>query len=466
MKSTVEPLEGNKVKVSVEVDETEFDKAVDDAFRKIAREVNIPGFRPGKAPRRILEARIGPDYARQQALNDSIPSFLARAVAENEVDIIAPPKIDITSGAEEGPVAFDAEIEIRPQITVAGYGGLRIELPSPIPSDEEVDAQVERLRLPFAEMNDVERPIADGDFVLIDLNGSSEGQTLVGLDVTDYLYTVGSGQIVAELDEQLIGASAGDTIEFSAPHPVESRPDIDFAIVIKGVKERVLPEVNDEWAKQASEFDTADELRADLVKRMTAVRAMQGQMALRDRTVDALVQLVDEEPPDAMVNDELRSRVEDFIMRLQAQGMSVEQYLSISGGSAETITEELRTVAIQGVKADLALRAVAEAESLQASDEDLEEEFIRLAQGSKQKPAQIRKAYERSEAVPSLRAELRKRKALEWLVERVEIVDPEGKPIDRALLNPTSDSDDSTDDNDLDSDSESGAEATVKDQPE
>jgi len=461
MKSTVEPLEGNKVKVSVEVDETEFDKAVDAAFRKIAQEVRIPGFRPGKAPRRILEARIGADYARQQALNDSIPTFLARAVAENDVDIIAPPKIDITSGAEDGPVAFDAEIEIRPQITVPGYGGLRVELPSPIPNDEEVDAQIDRLRQPFAEVNDVHRAIVEGDLALIDLKGSSEGETLAGLDVTDYLYSVGSAQIVPELDEQLVGASADDTIEFSAPHPVEGRPDIDFEVEIKSVKERVLPEVTDEWAKEASEFDTAEELRADLVKRMTSVRGMQAQMALRDRIIEALVGLVDEDPPDAMVNDELRSRVEDFIMRLQAQGMSVEQYLSIRGGSAEEITEELRAVAIQGVKADLALRAVAEAESIEVDDADLELEFERLAQGSKQKPAQIRKAYERSEAIPSLRAELRKRKALEWLVEQVEIVDPEGKPIDRSLLNPAEDSDDTSDDDTSEHDS---GETNAKDQ--
>jgi trigger factor len=441
MKSTVEPLEGNKVKVSVEVDETEFDKAVDAAFRKIAQEVRIPGFRPGKAPRRLLEARVGTEYARQQALNDSIPQYLARAVAENEVDIIATPKIDITSGADDGPVVFDAEIEVRPQITVGGYGGLRVELVNPTPTEEEIEAQIDRLRQPFGETNDVDRAVETGDFASIDLVGSSDGEALVGLDVSDYMYSVGSAQIVPELDEQLVGRSAGDSFQFTASHPVEGREDIDFEVEIKKVMERVLPELTDEWAKEASEFDTVEQLRTDLVKRMTSVRAMQAQMALRDKVVDALVELVEDEAPEALINDELRSRVEDFVMRLQAQGMTVEQYLQVTGGTAEAVTDELREGAVMGVKADLALRAVAEAEALEVTDEGLDAEFVRLAERSKQKPAQIRKAYERNEAVPSLKAELRKRLALEWLVEHCEIVDPEGKPIDRSLLEPEAETD-------------------------
>ncbi len=172
MRSTVEPLEGNKVKVSVEVDEGEFDKAVDAAFRKIAREVRIPGFRPGKAPRKVLEARFGPDAARDQALRDSLPDFYVDAVKEHDVDAIAPPDIEITAGQEEGPVAFDAVVEVRPRIEVPGYGGLRVEIPSPEATDEEIDAQVDRLREQFAELAEVDRPAADGDVVTIGIHGT------------------------------------------------------------------------------------------------------------------------------------------------------------------------------------------------------------------------------------------------------------------------------------------------------
>lgn len=443
MKSTVEPLEGNKVKVSVQVDEAEFDKAIDAAFRKIAHEVRIDGFRPGKAPRRILEARIGIDYARSQALQDSIPEYLAAAVRENDVDIIAPPSVEITEGQESGPVSFAAEIEVRPVVTVPGYGGLRVEIPSPYAVDADVDAQLERMRQPFAELNDVDRPVADGDYVTIDLVGSRDDEPLPGLEVTDYLYAVGSKQVVPELDDELIGATADEVIEFTASHPVDGEDDIDFRVTVKGVKERILPEVTDEWAKEASEFDTVEALRSDIVRRLSLVKAMQAQMSLREKAAEALATLVDDEPPEALVNDETRRRVEDLVMRLQAQGLSVEQYLAMQGTDVQTFSEGLKTTAATGVKVDLALRAVANAEQLTIDDDDLDAEFERMAAGSKQKPSQIRKAYERNDALSALVADMRKRKAMEWIVEHCEIVDPDGNVIDRAALNPSAADDDS-----------------------
>src|SRR5688500_15836647 len=165
MRSTVEPLEGNKVKLSVELDESEFDKAIDAAFRTIAREVRIPGFRPGKAPRRVLEARFGADVARDQALRDALPEFYVDAVKEHDVDAIAAPEIEITGGQEEGPVSFDAVVEVRPRIEVPGYGGLRVEVPRPAATDEEIDAQVDRLREQFAELAEVYRAAREGDVV-------------------------------------------------------------------------------------------------------------------------------------------------------------------------------------------------------------------------------------------------------------------------------------------------------------
>jgi trigger factor len=445
MQSTVHPLEGNKVRLSVSVDEAEFDKALDAAFRKIAHEVRIDGFRPGKAPRRILEARVGTEYARAQALQEAIPRYLADAVRANEVDIIATPKIDISSGQESGPVAFDAEIEVRPIVTVPGYGGLRVEIPSPLPSDDDVSAQIDRMRQPFAELNDVERPIIDGDLVTVDLVGSRDESPLPGLNVTDYLYAVGSKQIVPELDEQLIGMSAPAHLEFTAPHPIEGQDPIEFTVDVKDVKEKVLPALDDAWASEASEFNTFDALRADVARRLGVMRAMQSQMALREGVVDALVGLVDTDPPEPLVSDEVRQRIQSLVMRLEAQGISVEQYLAMQGKAVDEFTDDLKAVAAKGVKADLGLRAVAEAEALVATDDDIESEFANLALRSGQKAKDIRKAYQRNDAVVSLRAEIRKRKALEWLVEHCEVVDRDGNQIDRAALNPGVDSDDSDD---------------------
>ncbi len=437
MKTTVEPLEGNKVKLSVEVDEAEFDKAIDAAFRKISREVRIPGFRPGKAPRRVLEARIGLDYAREQALRDAIPEYLATAVRTNDIDIIAPPKVDITAGAEDGPIAFDAEVEVRPEISIAGYGGLRVEIPRPAPSDEEVDAQIDRMRRQFGELTDVERPAVRGDSVSIDLWGGRDDVALPGLELEDWSYEVGSGSVVDELDENLIGATEGDVLSFAAPHPVEGQDPIDFEVTVKKVRELVLPVANDEWAKEASDFETLDELRADLVRRMTVVRAVQARMALTEKTAEALAGLVEDDVPEPLVTEEMRARINDLAARVQAQGLTLEQYLAANGSSPAEFGDELRHNAATAVKVDLALRAVANTENIEATDDDVEAEFARLAERAREKVNKVRQAYERNDAVAGLRAELRKRKALEWLTEHVEIVDPNGTPIDRAELSPS-----------------------------
>src|SRR5438270_1419908 len=254
MRSTVEPLEGNKVKVSVEVDEAEFDKAIDAAFRKIARETRIPGFRPGKAPRRILEARLGTDVARQEAMHDSLPDFYVKALEEQEVDAIAAPEIEITSGRESGPVQFEAVVEVRPQVSVAGYQGLRVSVPSPDATDEDVDRQLDRLREQFGELQTVSRPGRDGDHVLIDLKGYRHSEQIEGLTADDFLYELGSGSVVAELDEQLRGAKPGDILKFTAAVPGQEE-EVGCQVMAKEVKEEILHEVTDGCASEASEFE-------------------------------------------------------------------------------------------------------------------------------------------------------------------------------------------------------------------
>src|SRR4051794_5977235 len=300
MKSTVEPLDktdGNEgrtlVKLSVEVDEAEFDRDIDAAFKRIAREVRIPGFRPGKAPRRLLEARVGSDVARQEALRESLPDYYAAAVKDADLDAIAPPEIDITSGEESGPVVFDAVVEVRPQIQVPGYAGLQVTIPNPNVSDEDIDFQVDRLRGQFGELREVSRPATDTDNLTIDINGTVHGEPVEGLSAIDFLYEVGSGTVIPELDEQLRGARAGDILKFNAAVPGRDDADgeVTFQVLVKDVKEKVLPEATDEWASEASEFDTLDELRADLRRRMETVRRVEAQLRMRDQVVTALVEL-------------------------------------------------------------------------------------------------------------------------------------------------------------------------------
>ncbi|QXC62735.1 trigger factor [Aquihabitans sp. G128] len=427
MKSTVEPVEGNKVKLAIEIDSVEFEHEVDAAFKRIAREVRIPGFRQGKAPRKLLEARIGTEAARGDALEFSLPRFYAEAVEEHDVDVIAPPDIDITAGREEGDVAFEAVVEVRPVVMVGGYDSLRITIDSPDVSDEEVDERVDRLRESFAKLEVVERPAAEGDHVTIDITGSRDGEPIDGLTAEDYLYEVGSGSVVPELDENLTGATVGADVAFTADHPDPDEEPVDFTVAVKEVKEKVLPEADDEFAAEASEFETLDELKADLVKRLGMVKKVQGQMAIQQKTADALAELVHEDVPEALVNSEMQQRLEDLAMRLQAQGVGVDQYLASTGQDQGAFIEELRTAAAQGVKVDLALRAVVEAEQIDITEDELEAEYASVAERVGQKTAQVRKQLERNGQVSAVRSDLRKRKALEWLIEQVELVDEGGQ---------------------------------------
>ena len=434
MRAALEPLEGNKVKLSIEVDEQEFEKDIDAAFRKISREVRIPGFRPGKAPRRILEARLGKETGRVEALREALPVYYSKAVREHDVDVVAAPEIDITAGEDSGPVSFDAIVEIRPQIQLAGYGGLRVEVPSPVVTDEDIDTQVDRLRGNFAELNETDRPARDGDHLNINLHGTRDGETVAGLSADDFLYELGSGTVLPELDVRLQGARVGDILKFQAEIPGSGPADLD--ILVKEVKEKILPEVTDEWVSEASEFDTVEELRADYAGRLAAMKRVQAVMSLRNGAVDALVQLVDDDPPASLVEAEVERQVHDLGHRLEAQGATIPQYLEATGQQPEALVESLRQQAVPSVKADLALRAVADAEGIEPTDEDIDAEIERMAKLYDQKPAQVRKELERAEQMPAVRSDWKKSKALEWVIEHVEVVDSEGHVVDRALLEP------------------------------
>ncbi len=448
MRSTVEPLEGNKVKLTVEVDEEEFEQAVDAAFKKIAGEVNVKGFRRGKVPRKVLETRIGTQAGREQAMQDSLPEYYSNAVIEHDVDVIAAPEIEVTGGQDGGAVAFDAVVEIRPTIQVPGYGGIAVTIDRPVADDEAIDAQIDRMRDLDASLADVDRPAQEGDTVTIDIAGTLDGEAQSGLTADDYSYTVGSGAITTEVDEQLTGAKVGDILEFAATHPdPDEDRDLQFRVLVKAVKEKVLPELTDEWASEASEFETLDALRANLVDRMLRVRRAQAQMALRENVGEALAALVTEDVPEALVATEMQDRLQDLALRVQAQGMRLEQYLAMTGTDPEQFSAELRQGAEQGVKVDLALRAVAEAEGIECTDEDLDEEIEGVAVRVGQPAEEVRERFERAGQVSAIRSDIKKRKALEWLIERAEVRDADGAAIDRSELELPDDDDEPDHDN-------------------
>jgi trigger factor len=474
MQTTVESLDGNKVKLHVAVPASEFERALDAAFKKLASEVRIPGFRPGKAPRRLLEARFGTEAARDQALRDSLPEYYVEAVTQHDVDPIAPPEIEITAGEESGDVEFDAVVEVRPIVNLLGYDEMRVEVPWETVDDEAVDRQVDSLRDRFADLVDSDDPLIDDSYTTIDITGSIDGDPVEGLTATDFLYRVGGGMVVDELDEQLRGTRPGAILEFDATLPERfgehAGETVHFRVVVKDAKRKVLADLDDAWASEASEFDTVAELRDDIRKRLDVVQRLQAQMAVRDKVLEAAADLVPIEPPEALIENETRSRLQDLDHRLRHQGSNLADYVAATGQEPEAFLDELKGVSARAVLADLALRAVVAQEAIEASDAELEEELARLAERMGQKVDRVRRDLEKQGALEAVRSDIARGKALQFLVDHSTVVDENGEVLDLAL--PTTDGatsadlDDSDDPNAASSDADNADNAVPENGPE
>src|SRR3954449_1259578 len=438
--TSVEPLEGNKVRLHVAIPAEDFEHAIDAAFRKLAKEVKMPGFRPGKAPRRLLEARMGSEIARDQALRDSLPEYYAEAVVAEDVDVIAPPEIDILAGEEEGDVEFDAVVEVRPVFTVEGHDQLRIEIEKPDVSDDDVATQIDQLRDRFADLEDSDAPLTDGDFAEIDIKGFIDEESVEGLTATDYLYEVGSGIVVPKLDEELHGKRPGDILKFDDTLPERfgdrAGEEVAFQVLVKDVKKKVLPELTDEWVGEVSEFETVDALQDDVRTRLDMYARVQASMAMREKIFEAAAALVPEEVPKTLVDNEMERRLHDLAHRLEEQGlrMTIPQYLAATGQEQQEFVDGVRVGATEAVRADLALRAVIAQEEIAATDEEVDAEVERIAQQMDEKPAKVRKDLERRGVIEAVRSDIARGKALAFLMDHAEVVDADGNTVDLSQI--------------------------------
>lgn len=460
MKTTCESLDGNRVKLSVEVGEDEFAQHIDAAFTKIAQEIRLPGFRAGKAPRKVLEARIGLAAAREQALRDGVPQYLARAVREHNVDIVAAPDITLVDGESEGPIKFDATCEIRPVISVPGYGGLRVEIPSIEVQDNEIDDVVNAELRRLGTLTNVDRAVTDGDFVIVDLIGTRDGEPVAGLAVDEWSYEVGKKWVAPSFDDQLRGEKAGAVLTFTDT-PSGTEESADFEVTINAVQELVLPILDDAWVSDNIDgFDTVADWRASINERLSISRLNQVRNGLIEKVTESLAALVEADLPESMVAADLQRRVENTIRQFQMQGLDLGQWLQATGQDAGSFVESMRPQSRKAVQVDLALRAIVAAENLDATDDEIDREFemmaarsndaaLRQAQsatGKKNKirlvtAEQIKETYETNDALVDLAAEIAKSKALDWLIHRVEYVDPAGVTLDRDIVIGHSESD-------------------------
>ncbi len=435
--TSVEPLEGNKVKLHVAIPAADFERAIDAAFRKLAQEVKLPGFRPGKAPRKLLEARLGTEAARDQALRDSLPEYYVEAVEAEDIDVIAPPEIEITAGEDEGDVEFDAVVEVRPAGHVEGHDALQVEIPSPAIADEAVDRQVDRSVTGSPTSRTPPSRSSDGDYAEIDIKGYVHDESIEGLTATDFLYEVGSGIVVPKLDEELRGKRPGDILKFNDTLPERfgerAGDEVAFQVLVKEAKRKVLPELTDEWVDRDQRVRHRRRVARRRAQPSRPLRADAGATrSYATRCSKAASELVTDDVPDTLVGQEMERRLHDLAHRLeeQAPGLTIPQYLAASGQEQQAFVDGVREGAAGAVLADLALRAVVAQEAIEVTDAEVDAEVDQLAERLGEKPAKVRKDLERRGVVQAVRSDLERSKALSFLIEHATVVDEDGNVVD------------------------------------
>jgi trigger factor len=434
MRATAVPVDDHQVQLRIEIDEQELTAAIDETARRLAQQITVKGFRKGKAPRQVIEAHMGGRAAlRAEALRSAVPDFYAKAVSDALVDPIGRPDVSIASGEDEGDVVLEATIEVRPEVELTGYRDLRISIPSPLVSDDELEAQVVRLREADAELVEVDRPIQMGDFITADFLGEVLENAVGDVDLPDYSYQVGSAEIANGLDEALEGQKAGDVIEAVGRR---SRSDfLTFTITIKRVCERVLPGLTDDWVAENTEYATIDELHDGVRERLRRGKVLEAQLARRDAMMVAVGDLVAESAaPEILVATEVEHRASDLGDRLRRLGVNFEYFLEQSGRTRESLLESLREDALRAVRVDLALRALCREEGLEPTDEEFDQELEETAAEMKVTSAQLRTDLHDAGRVVPFRAEIAKMKATKWLMAHVTYLDETGAEIDHALF--------------------------------
>ena len=434
MRATTTLLENNRIMLTVEIDDAEMDEAMDAAAKVLSKQVSVKGFRKGKVPKNVLIANIGgTSVLRTEAIRESLPDFYARAVADSLVDPIGQPDINITAGEEEGQLTFEAEVEVRPEISIKGQRELRVTIPSPVVTDIEVDLQINRYLETDAVLNPVDRPIVTGDLVTMDVHVQQIATEAEPLDMTDFMYTVGTGSIAEGIDELILGLKAGEDLKMNAP--VGEGVVATYELKLKQVQERVLPELSDEWVAENSEWTSAEEMREAILVQMRRRKIVEAQMSQRDAALIALSELVAEDvAPEVLINAETNERLHDLGERLGAQKLTLEMFLQVTNQSPEDLLATLRHDAVRAVRVDLAMRALVAAEHLEATLEEIDEELERTAEAMGVSADLLRDNLRDSGRVVSFTAEVSKMKASKWLIENVVYVDPEGVEIDHAML--------------------------------
>ncbi|MGO9156796.1 trigger factor [Mycobacterium sp.] len=432
MKTSVEQLSPTRVRLSVEVPFSELEPDFQRAYKELAKQVRVPGFRPGKAPAKLLEARIGRSAIVEQVINEALPSRYGQAVTESEVHPLGQPDIDVTKKEYGQDLAFTAEVDVRPEITLPDLHALTISVDPIEVTDEDVEAELQSLRARFGSLKDVDRPVVDGDLATIDLSATADGEDLPGASAEGMSHEVGSGRLIAGLDDALVGLSIDESRVFTAQLATgeHAGQDAEVTVTVRSIKERELPEADDEFAQLASEFDTIDELRASLSDRVRMVKRARQAEQIQNVTMDALLEQVEVPLPEAIVQAQYDGAIHNALHGLDHDEARLAEVLTARGSSREEFEAETRSAAEKDVKRQLVLDALADDLEIQVGQDDLTERLLMTSRQYGIEPQQLFSYLQENNQLPAMFADVRRGLTMAAVVEAATVSDTDGNAID------------------------------------
>jgi trigger factor len=466
VKSTIENLGPTRVRLAIEVPWSDLDHAFGEVYKELGKQVRVPGFRPGKVPNRVLDQRIGRPVVLEQVVQHAVPEVYSEAIRENQVRVISQPDVEVTRLDDGEALAFTAEVDVAPTLELPPLESLSVTVDDVEVTDEEIDSQISVMRERFATLSGVERAAEDGDYVSIDLEATLNGEVLEDGSTTGMSYEVGSGQLMAGLDDAVRGLSVDESATFQTA--LLSGDDAgelaDVTVTVRSVKAKELPELDDEFASIASEFDTLAELREDVRTRLSRTKVLQQGAEARDKLVEHLIEVIEVPVPEKMVEQELDWRSQAMERELQQAGMDWDAYFSAAGieGGREAYDAELRENVEKAVKTQFILDSIADAREVTVDNEDLSAQIMAQAQRNRVSPEQYAQQLQQGNNIADFVADVRRTKALAQLLEETTITDASGNVVDLEALRPRTAAAPSAE-GDSEGDSEGAADGDVPD---
>ncbi len=426
MSLQVEKLEKNMAKLTIEASAEELEKAINTAYQKQKGKISIPGFRKGKVPRQVIERMYGKEVFYEDAANELIPKAYEKALDECEEDIVSSPKIEVTQIEAGKPFIFTALVALKPEVKLGKYKGVKVDKFDVEVTDDEINEAIERERENNARNISIDdRPVKDGDITVIDFEGFVDGVAFDGGKGENYPLTIGSGAFIPGFEEQLIGAEIGKEVEVNVTFPEDYHEEslkgkaAVFKCTVKEIKEKELPEVDDEFASEVSEFDTLAEYKEDVKKNLEEKKAKDAKNAKEEAVVDAIIEASEMEIPEAMIETQQRQMLDEFAQRITMQGLSMEQYFQFTGTNYEKMLEQVKPQAETRIKSRLVMEAVAAAENIEVTDEEYEKEIETMAEVYQMESAKVKEMLGEKEA-ENIRKDLAVKKAVEFVVENAK----------------------------------------------